>query len=110
MQLLVTLGERLQAEESPWVTLQFLRKVQQAHPTDFYANFLLGNILFSTADFRAAADYFRAAAVLRLATGPAPGTGGYYRRDSPADTPDVAHDRAACAAVWEAGARHVDAA
>ena len=65
VQLLVNLGERLQAEETPWVTLEFLRKVQQVHPTDFYANFLLGNILFSTADFRAAADYFRAAVVLR---------------------------------------------
>jgi serine/threonine-protein kinase len=65
VQLLVTLGERLQAEENPRVTLEFLRKVQQAHPTDFYANFLLGNILFSMADHRAAADYFRAAAVLR---------------------------------------------
>jgi eukaryotic-like serine/threonine-protein kinase len=65
VQLLVALGERLQAEEKPGVTLKFLRKVQQAHPTDFYANFLLGNILFATPDHRAAADYFRAATVLR---------------------------------------------
>lgn len=65
VQLLVTLGERLHADENPWVTLEFLKKVQQTHPTDFYANFLLGNILFATNDFRAATDYFRAATVLR---------------------------------------------
>jgi len=65
LQLLVALGERLQARSGDADAVHFLRRVQQAHPTDFYANFMLANALAWTNRNEDAVGYYRAALAVR---------------------------------------------
>jgi eukaryotic-like serine/threonine-protein kinase len=65
VQLLVVLGNRLRDAAGNADAVAFLRRVQVAHPADFYANFLLGDALFGLSQFGDAAGYFRAALAVR---------------------------------------------
>ncbi len=65
LQLLVALGERLQAHGGDADAVHFLRRVQQVHPTDFYANFMLANALARTNRNEDAVGYYRAALAVR---------------------------------------------
>jgi serine/threonine-protein kinase len=57
--LLIALGERLQATGgSPTA---FLKRVQQEHPSDFWANFALGRVLREQGEPQAAAAFYRKA-------------------------------------------------
>jgi serine/threonine-protein kinase len=60
--LLLGLGARLRAAGGD--ATGFLRRVQNEHPADFWANIVLGDALFSAAPFEAAA-YYRAALASR---------------------------------------------
>jgi serine/threonine protein kinase/Tfp pilus assembly protein PilF len=62
VQLLVALGNRLQATGGNAV--EFLTRVQQAHPADFWANYFLGSALTKKKS-PDAAGYFRAALAIR---------------------------------------------
>ena len=71
LQLLVALGERLQAGHGDADAGNFLTRVQQAHPTDFYANFMLANALACTNRNDEAVGYYRAAIAVRPDAAPA---------------------------------------
>ncbi|HYT92769.1 MAG TPA: tetratricopeptide repeat protein, partial [Gemmataceae bacterium] len=62
VQLLVAVGERLQDLRGD--SAGFLKRVQQQHPSDFWANFRLGNALCQSAP-RDAVGYYRAALAAR---------------------------------------------
>ena len=64
-QLLVALGERLQANQGDADAITFLQRVQQQYPSDFYANFMLGNALTRVGRYADAAGCYRAALALR---------------------------------------------
>jgi eukaryotic-like serine/threonine-protein kinase len=65
LQLLVALGERLQAGGGDASAVNFLLRVQKAHLTDFYANFMLANALAKTNRNEDSVGYYRAALALR---------------------------------------------
>jgi serine/threonine-protein kinase len=71
LQLLVALGERLQAGGGDADVADFLKRVQQAHPTDFYANFMLASALACTNRNEEAVGYHRAALAVRPDAAPA---------------------------------------
>ena len=60
--LLLALGERLRAAGGD--ATPFLKRVQNAHPADFWANIVLGDALLNAAPFEAA-GYYRAALASR---------------------------------------------
>lgn len=63
MQLLTALAERLRGAGGDSEPL--LRRVQTAHPGDFWANFALGEVLLKKEDFGGATRYFQAALAIR---------------------------------------------
>jgi tetratricopeptide (TPR) repeat protein len=63
--LLVALGSRLQDDGGDQAAVEFLRQVQRAHPTDFYANYMLACAFNETGDATAAIGHFRAALAVR---------------------------------------------
>ena len=65
LQLLVALGERLQADRGDREAVAFLLRVQREHPDDFYANFMLGNALCVSGENGDAVGFLRAAMALR---------------------------------------------
>jgi eukaryotic-like serine/threonine-protein kinase len=65
LQMLVALGERLQAGGGDRDAVDFLRRVQQAHLSDFYASFMLANALARTNQNEEAIGYYRAAIAIR---------------------------------------------
>jgi tetratricopeptide (TPR) repeat protein len=65
VQLLVALGDRLLAAGANADAVAFLRRVQQAHPADFYANNMLGDAHFSVGEYGDAVGHFRAAVAVR---------------------------------------------
>jgi serine/threonine-protein kinase len=60
--LLLALAERLAAADGK--STQFLKRVQRAHPADFWANMFMGNALFRSEPVEAA-SYYRAALASR---------------------------------------------
>ena len=62
VQLLVALGERLQAAKCD--SIGYLQKVQKAHPSDFWANYALATALANKKSAEAI-GYFRAALAIR---------------------------------------------
>jgi eukaryotic-like serine/threonine-protein kinase len=60
--LLLALGERLRAVHGP--AAPFLRRVQQEHPADFWANLILGNAVLQASP-QEAISYYRAALASR---------------------------------------------
>lgn len=65
VQLLVALGVRIQKAGRREDAIAYLRRVQQAHPEDFYANNMLGNALFDVGEYGDAVGHFRAALAVR---------------------------------------------
>lgn len=65
VQLLCALGSRLLAAGGTQDAVAYLRRVQQAHPADFYANNLLGTALIKANQYDEAVGYFRAALAVR---------------------------------------------
>jgi serine/threonine-protein kinase len=63
--LLVALGSRLQDDGGDRDAVAFLRRVQRAHPADFFANYMLACALKETGDAGAAVGHFRAALAVR---------------------------------------------
>lgn len=62
LSLLLALGERLKVKRGEW--LPFLKRVQQSHPTDFWANTTLALAIAAT-EPQNAIRYFQAAIVIR---------------------------------------------
>jgi eukaryotic-like serine/threonine-protein kinase len=62
---LVALGSRLQDDGGDRDAVAFLRRVQRAHPADFFANYMLACALRETGDAMAAVGHFRAALAVR---------------------------------------------
>ncbi|MFN0021724.1 MAG: protein kinase domain-containing protein [Pirellulaceae bacterium] len=77
VQLLDALGRRLLNAGGEMEAVAYLRRVQQAHPGDFYANNMLGNALVDVDQFGDAVGYFRAALALRPGSTVARGNLGY---------------------------------
>ena len=65
VQLLVALGVRLQKAGGREDAIDYLRRVQHAHPGDFYANNMLGDALFDVGEYGDAVGHFRAALAVR---------------------------------------------
>jgi len=65
LHLLVALGSRLQDDGGDRDAVTFLRRVQRAHPADFFANYMLACALQETGDAMAAIGHFRAALAVR---------------------------------------------
>ncbi|HEX3151882.1 MAG TPA: serine/threonine-protein kinase [Gemmataceae bacterium] len=63
--LLVALGSRLQDDGGDQEAITLLRRVQRAHPADFFANYMLACALRETGDAMAAVGHFRAALAVR---------------------------------------------
>jgi serine/threonine-protein kinase len=63
--LLVALGSRLQDDGGDRDAVEFLRRVQRAHPADFVANYMLACALSALGDAWAAVGHFRAALAVR---------------------------------------------
>ena len=65
LHLLVALGSRLQDDGGDQDAISFLRRVQRAHPADFFANYMFACALRETGDAWAAVGHFRAALAVR---------------------------------------------
>jgi eukaryotic-like serine/threonine-protein kinase len=65
VQLLVALGGLIQKAGGREDAIAYLRRVQQAHPEDFYANNMLGDALFDVGEYGDAVGHFRAAVAVR---------------------------------------------
>jgi eukaryotic-like serine/threonine-protein kinase len=65
VELLVALGDRLFHCGAEPDAIQFMRRVQQAHPDDFYANCMLAHALRVTHNEQDAVGFFRAALAVR---------------------------------------------
>jgi tetratricopeptide (TPR) repeat protein len=65
VQLLDALGRRLQDAGGKEIAVAYLRRVQQAHPADFYANHMLGDALFIVGEYGEAVGHFRVALAVR---------------------------------------------
>ncbi|HUO07958.1 MAG TPA: protein kinase [Phycisphaerae bacterium] len=65
LQLLVALGHQLQNNNNDVAALPYLHRLQQAYPTDYYPNIMLGSALVATGKLPEATGFLRAAVALR---------------------------------------------